>query len=59
MHALLKLELMLPLSTPLIALTTLYARIVNKVAKMYINNIKYDNHNSNFVNKRAIFEDVY
>jgi hypothetical protein len=38
---------------------TLYARIVNEVTKMYINSMKYNNHNSNFANKRAIFEDVY
>jgi hypothetical protein len=58
MHALLELELILPLSTLLTTLTTLYARIVNEVAKMYINSMKYNSYNSNFVNKRAIFENV-
>jgi hypothetical protein len=58
MHALLELKLILPLNTPLTTLTTLYTRIVNEVAKMYINGMKYDNHNNNFVNKRAIFEDI-
>jgi hypothetical protein len=59
MYALLEPKLILPLSTPLITSMTLYTRIVNEVAKIYINNIKYDNHNNNFANKRAIFENVY
>jgi hypothetical protein len=59
MHALLEPKLTLPLNTPLIALTTLYARIVNKVAKIYTNSMKYNGYNSNFINKRTIFEDIY
>ncbi len=61
-YALLEPELALPLGTPLIgfiALTTLYARIISKVAKMYTNSIKYNSYNSSFANKRAIFKDVY
>jgi hypothetical protein len=46
------------LNAPLTTLTTLYARIVGEVAKMYTDGMKYDGHNSNFANKRAVFEDV-
>jgi hypothetical protein len=59
MHALLEPKPILPLGTPLTTSTTSYARIVNEVAKMYTNSMKYDSYNSNFANKRAIFEDVY
>jgi len=46
------------LNAPLITLTTLYVKIVGEVAKMYTDGIKYDGHNSNFANKRTVFEDV-
>jgi hypothetical protein len=59
MHALLELKLILPLGTLLIALTTSYVRIVNEMTKMYINDMKYNNYNNNFVDKRVVFEDVY
>jgi hypothetical protein len=47
-----------PLNAPLTTPMTSYARIVGKVAKMYINGMKYDSHNSNFISKRTVFEDV-
>ena len=36
-----------------------YIKIINKIIKIYIKNIKYNKNNNNFKNKYIIFKDIY
>jgi hypothetical protein len=36
-----------------------YIKIINKIIKIYIKNIKYNKNNNNFKNKYIIFENIY
>jgi uncharacterized Fe-S radical SAM superfamily protein PflX len=36
-----------------------YIKIINKIIKIYIKDIKYNKNNNNFKNKYIIFKDIY